>query len=140
MMNRTMMEDKLDESSNFKFLEDKTSEEDLLWVIRKGNTVTIFFMKISEDRNQPGAIGEIISTPSGMHLYIYYLYHCHEGNCGRKEPFAEVMDPKGSQCIQRNNTPEVKTPGLIVVIVIPLTYISKVCYITSRCCSCDNNP
>jgi hypothetical protein len=35
---------------------------------------------------------------------------------------------------------EVKTPGLIVVIVIPLTYISKVRYITSRCCSCDNNP
>jgi hypothetical protein len=58
----------------------------------------------------------------------------------RKEPFAEVMDPKGSQCIQRNNTLKVKTPGLIVDIVIPLTYISKVCYITSRCCSCDNNP
>jgi hypothetical protein len=31
MMNKTMMEDKLDESRNFKFLEDKTSEEDLLW-------------------------------------------------------------------------------------------------------------
>jgi hypothetical protein len=37
-----------------------------------------------------------------------------------KEPFAEVMDPEESQCIQRNNTLEVKTPGLIVVIVIPL--------------------
>jgi hypothetical protein len=34
-----------------------------------------------------------ISKPSGMHLYIYYLYHCHEGNCRMKEPFAEVMDP-----------------------------------------------
>jgi hypothetical protein len=106
----------------------------------KGDTVTTFFMKISEDRDQPGAIGEIISAPSGMHLYIYYLYHCHEGNCRRKEPFAEVMDQEGSQCIQRNNTLEVKTPGLIVVIVIPLTYISKVFYITSRCCSCDNIP
>jgi hypothetical protein len=29
------MEDKLDGSSNFKFLKDKTSEEDLLWVIQK---------------------------------------------------------------------------------------------------------
>jgi hypothetical protein len=34
--NKTMMEDKLDGSSNFKFLEDNTSEEDLLWVIQKG--------------------------------------------------------------------------------------------------------
>jgi hypothetical protein len=31
-----MMEDKLDGSSNFKFLEDDTSEEELLWVIQKG--------------------------------------------------------------------------------------------------------
>jgi hypothetical protein len=65
MMNRTMMEDKIDESSSFKFLEDKTLEEDLLWVIQKGDTVTTFFMKMSEDRNQPGAIGEII------YIYIY---------------------------------------------------------------------
>jgi hypothetical protein len=49
------------------------------------------------------------------------------------------MDPEGSQCIQRNNTLEVKTPGLIVEIVIPIIYICKSCYITSRCCSCDNN-
>jgi hypothetical protein len=35
------------------------------------------------------------------------------------------MDPEGSQCIQRNNTLEVKTPGLIVLIIMPLTYISK---------------
>jgi hypothetical protein len=56
-----------------------------------------------------------------------------------KEPFAKVLDPKGSQCIQRNNSLEVKTPGLIIVIVIPLTYISKVFYITSRCCSCEKN-
>jgi hypothetical protein len=140
MMNINMMEDRLDESNNFKFLEDKISEEDLLWVIQKDDTVTSFFMKMSEDKNQPGAIGEIISAPSCMHLYIYYLYHCHEGNCRRKEPFAEVMDPEGSQCIQRNNTLEVKTPSLIVVIVIPPTYISKVCYIISRCCSYDNNP
>jgi hypothetical protein len=33
MMNKTMMEDG---SSNFKFLEDKTLEEYLLWVIKKG--------------------------------------------------------------------------------------------------------
>jgi hypothetical protein len=71
-------------------------------------------------------------------MHFYYLYHCHEGYCRRKENFAEVMDPEGSQCIQRNNTLEVKTPCLIVVIVIPLTYISKVCYITSRCCSCES--
>jgi hypothetical protein len=36
MMNKTMMKDKLDGSSNFKFLEDNTLEEDLLWVIQKG--------------------------------------------------------------------------------------------------------
>jgi hypothetical protein len=35
-----MMEVNLDGSSNFKFLEDKTSKEDLLWVIQKGVTVT----------------------------------------------------------------------------------------------------
>ena len=40
MMNKTMMEDKLDGLSNFKFLEDKTSKEDLLWVIQKGVTLT----------------------------------------------------------------------------------------------------
>jgi hypothetical protein len=40
--------------------------------------------------------------------------------------FPEVMDPEGSQCIQRNNTLEVKNQGLIVVIGIPLTYIYKV--------------
>jgi hypothetical protein len=39
MMNKktkTMMEDKLDGSINLNFLEDKTSEEELLWVIQKG--------------------------------------------------------------------------------------------------------
>jgi hypothetical protein len=36
------------------------------------------------------------------------------------------VDPEGSQCIQRNNTLEVKTPGLIVLIIMPLIYISKV--------------
>ena len=51
MMKKTMMEDKLDGSSIFKFLEDKTSEEGLLWVIQKGETLTTFFMKMSEDRD-----------------------------------------------------------------------------------------
>ena len=60
MMNKTMMEDNLDGSSNFKCLEEKTLKEDLLWVIQKGETVTTSFMKMSEDRNQPVAIGEII--------------------------------------------------------------------------------
>jgi hypothetical protein len=39
----------------------------------KGDIVTTFFMKISEDRDQPSAIGEIISTPLGMHLYILFV-------------------------------------------------------------------
>jgi hypothetical protein len=56
------------------------------------------------------------------------------------EPFAEVMDLERSQYIQRNNTLEVKTPGLIVVIVIPLICISKFCFITSKCYSRDNIP
>ena len=47
MMKIPMMEDKLDGSSNFKFLEEKTSNEDLLWVIQKGNTMTTLFMKMS---------------------------------------------------------------------------------------------
>jgi hypothetical protein len=51
MMNKTMMEDKLDGSSNFKFLEDKTSKEDLLWVIQKCDIVTTSFMKMSEERD-----------------------------------------------------------------------------------------
>jgi hypothetical protein len=33
---KIMMKDKLDGPSNFKFLEDMTLEEDLLWVIQKG--------------------------------------------------------------------------------------------------------
>jgi hypothetical protein len=36
------------------------------------------------------------------------------------------MDLEGYQCIQRNNKLEVKTIGLIVLIIMPLTYISKV--------------
>jgi hypothetical protein len=40
MMNKMMMEVKLDGSRNFKFLEDKTSKEDLLWVIEKYFTLT----------------------------------------------------------------------------------------------------
>jgi hypothetical protein len=39
MMNKNMMEVKLDGSSNFKFLEDKNSKEELLWVIKKGVTM-----------------------------------------------------------------------------------------------------
>jgi hypothetical protein len=35
-----MMEIKLDGSSNFKFMKDKTSKEDILWVIQKGVIVT----------------------------------------------------------------------------------------------------
>jgi hypothetical protein len=53
MMNIPMMEDKLDGSSNFKFLEDKTSEEDLFWVIQKGDTMTILFMKMSRGQRWP---------------------------------------------------------------------------------------
>jgi hypothetical protein len=37
-----------------------------------------------------------------------------------------IMDPERSQCIQKNNTLEVKTPGLIVLISMPLNYIAKV--------------
>ena len=53
MMNKTMMEDKLDGSRNFKFLEYKTSEEKLLWVIQKGlpNT-TIDELKEDDDKTR----------------------------------------------------------------------------------------
>jgi hypothetical protein len=33
---KTMMEDNFDGSSNLKFLEEKTPEEELLWLIQKG--------------------------------------------------------------------------------------------------------
>jgi hypothetical protein len=89
----------------------------------KGDTVTIFFIKILEDRDQPRAIGEIISTSSGMHLYILFV-SLSRGKLQEEGTFAEVMDPEGSQCIQRNNTLKIKTLGLIVVIVILPTYIS----------------
>jgi hypothetical protein len=46
----------------------KTSEEGLLWVIQEGDNVTTFYMNISEDKDQLGAIGEIISAPSGYAL------------------------------------------------------------------------
>jgi hypothetical protein len=39
----------------------------------KDDTVTLFIIKISEDRDQPRDIGEIISTFSGMHLYILFV-------------------------------------------------------------------
>jgi hypothetical protein len=38
----------------------------------------------------------------------------------------QTMDPEKSQCIQKNNTLEVKTPGLIVLFIMTITYISKV--------------
>jgi hypothetical protein len=90
----------------------------------KVDTMTIFFIKISEDRDQPRAIGEIISASSGMHLYILFV-SLSRVKLQEEGTFAEVMDPEGSQCIQRNNALKVKTPGLIVVIIIPLTYNSK---------------
>jgi hypothetical protein len=39
----------------------------------KGDTVTIFFIKISKDKDQSRTIGEIISASSGMHLYILFV-------------------------------------------------------------------
>jgi hypothetical protein len=48
-------------------------------------------MKMPEDRDHPGAIEEIISKPSGMHVYIYCLYHYHEGNYRRKEPLLKSL-------------------------------------------------
>jgi hypothetical protein len=36
MMNKTMMEDKLMDQANSNFLKDKTSKEELLWVIQNG--------------------------------------------------------------------------------------------------------
>jgi hypothetical protein len=39
----------------------------------KGETVATFFMKMSEYKDQPSAIGELISAPSCMHLYILFV-------------------------------------------------------------------
>jgi hypothetical protein len=59
-------------------------------------------------------------------VYIHSLHHCHKDICRRKEPLVQTMDPEKSQCIQKNNTLEVKTPGLIVLFIMTITYISKV--------------
>jgi hypothetical protein len=59
-----------------------------------------------------------------MHLYVLFV----SLSCGylqEEGTFVAIMDLEGSQCIQRNNTLEVKTPGLIVLIIMPLTHISK---------------
>ena len=36
------------------------------------------------------------------------------------------MDPKKPRYIHKNNTLEVNTPSLVVLIIMPITYISKV--------------
>jgi hypothetical protein len=59
-----------------------------------------------------------------MHLYILFV-SLSQGYLQEEGIFAEIMDPEESQCIQRNNTLEVKTPSSIVLIIMPLTYISK---------------
>jgi hypothetical protein len=57
----------------------KISEEDLVWVIQKGLPETTIDewkeddVKMSEIRDQLSAIGKIISTLSGMHLYILFV-------------------------------------------------------------------
>jgi hypothetical protein len=52
--------------------------------------------KLSSWKTRPQRNEDInISAPSDMNLYIYYFYHCHEGNCRTKEPFAEVMNLEG---------------------------------------------
>jgi hypothetical protein len=38
----------------------------------------------------------------------------------------QTMDLEKSQCIQKNNTLEVKTPSLIVLFIMTITYFSKV--------------
>jgi hypothetical protein len=64
-----------------------------------------------------------ISTLRYELLYIICIIVIRVLGGGRNLP--EVMDPEGSQGIQRNNTLEVKNLGLIVLIIMPLTYISK---------------
>jgi hypothetical protein len=63
--------------------------------MKKGDTVTIFFIKISEDRDQPRAIGEIISTSSGMHLCILFVSFSRV-KLQEEGTFVEVKDPEGS--------------------------------------------
>jgi hypothetical protein len=41
--------------------------------MKKGDTIATVFMKMSEIIDQLGAIGEIISTLSGIHLYILFV-------------------------------------------------------------------
>jgi hypothetical protein len=61
----------------------------------KGDTLTIFFINISKDRDQPRAIGEIISTSLGIHLYILFVsLSCVK--LQEEETFVEVIDPEGS--------------------------------------------
>jgi hypothetical protein len=66
-----MMEDKLDGSSNFKFLEDKTSKEDLLWVIQKGVTVT--YLLHEDVRGQRSAMCHWRNHISTLRYALVYI-------------------------------------------------------------------
>jgi hypothetical protein len=106
-----MMEDKLDGSSNFKFLEDKTSEEGLLWVIQKCDTMTTFFMKMSESENSQVPLEKSYQHPQVCICICIICIIIMRKIAGGRNLLAKFMDPEGSQCIQKNNTLEVKTPG-----------------------------
>jgi hypothetical protein len=74
IMNRTMMEDKLDGSSNFKFLEDNTLEEGLLWVIQKCDTMTTLFMNTSRGQRSARCYWtNHINTLSYALVYILFV-------------------------------------------------------------------
>jgi hypothetical protein len=62
----------------------------------KGDNVTTFFMKdLRGQRSTRCYWRNHILKYVLIYIYIYYLYHCYEGNCRTKKPFAEVMDLKG---------------------------------------------
>ena len=61
----------------------------------KGDIVTIFFINISEDRDQPRAIGEIISASPSIHLYILFV-SLSWVKLQEEGTFNEFMDPERS--------------------------------------------
>jgi hypothetical protein len=100
MMNKTMMEVILDGSRNIKFLEDKTSKEELLWIIQNGVIVTYLLheyvkrTKINHDPLEKSYRHPHVCTC----IYIICIIVMREIVRGRNL-FYEFMDLEGSQCI-----------------------------------------
>jgi hypothetical protein len=79
MMNKTLVEDRLEESSNFRLHEEdwKTDPEP--------SKRDVFIREMKTSKMEPSSSYQ----HSQICTCIYYLYDCHEGTCRRKEPLLQ---------------------------------------------------